>query len=270
MCVWELSIIPAMCVFGRSIRDFIPVHPGRYLPHPAWRETLVAREEALRNRHQKVCERLSEHTRHLPPLIIGDHVRLQNQSGHHPTKWDRTGTVVEVRQFDQYVIRVDGSGRVTLRNRKFLRKYIPVVERDTLSLLPVPTVSKMTPEVSQAKPSVVTQSKPPTASKPHTPPATPTKSPSTKVLIKSPQNIVEPPDVEVQILPPVERQPTTPTTPHLRVEPQTSPATHENHATKRLPLALRQLQSHNSPGLTEENLQPPVNTRVTRQSTKHQ
>ena len=34
--------------------------------------------------------------------------------------------MVEVRQFDQYVVRVDGSGRVTLRNRKFLRKYIPV------------------------------------------------------------------------------------------------------------------------------------------------
>ena len=31
--------------------------------------------------------------------------------------------MVEVRQHDQYVIRVDGSGRVTLRNRKFLRKF---------------------------------------------------------------------------------------------------------------------------------------------------
>ena len=44
----------------------------------------------------------------------------------YPLKWDRTGTVVEVRQFDQYVVRVDGSGRVTIRNRKFLRKYHPV------------------------------------------------------------------------------------------------------------------------------------------------
>ncbi len=34
--------------------------------------------------------------------------------------------VVEVRQFDQYVVKVDGSGRMTLRNRKFLRKYTPV------------------------------------------------------------------------------------------------------------------------------------------------
>ena len=35
----ETGLSPAMCVFGRSIRDFIPVHPGRYLPHPSWRET---------------------------------------------------------------------------------------------------------------------------------------------------------------------------------------------------------------------------------------
>ena len=35
--------------------------------------------------------------------------------------------MIEVRQFDEYVIRVDGSGRVTLRNRKFLRKYTPVI-----------------------------------------------------------------------------------------------------------------------------------------------
>ena len=40
------------------------------------------------------------------------------------------GSVIETRQFDQYVIKMDGSGRVTLRNRKFLRKYIPVKNID--------------------------------------------------------------------------------------------------------------------------------------------
>ena len=132
----DTGLSPAMCVFGRSVRDFIPVHPGRYLPHPAWRETLLAREEALGNRHQKCSEKLTEHTRCLPPLKIGDCVRVQNQSGPYPNKWDRTGVVVEVRQFDQYVVRIDGSGRVTLRNRKFLRKYIPVMPREPILNLP--------------------------------------------------------------------------------------------------------------------------------------
>ena len=73
----------------------------------------------------KLVEKLSEHTKRLAVLKVGDHVRVQNQTGNAPRKWDRTGVVVEVRQFDQYVIKVHGSGRVTLRNRKFLRKYTP-------------------------------------------------------------------------------------------------------------------------------------------------
>ena len=34
--------------------------------------------------------------------------------------------MTEVHQFDQYVVRVDGSGRITLCNHKFLRQYVPV------------------------------------------------------------------------------------------------------------------------------------------------
>ena len=56
----ETGISPAQCIFGRPIRDFVPIHPGRYEPHPTWKETLLAREEALRNRHMKMAERLTE------------------------------------------------------------------------------------------------------------------------------------------------------------------------------------------------------------------
>ena len=77
----------------------------------------------------RTAEQLSEHTRRLPPLKVEDQVRIQNQLGPHPKKLDKTGSVIEVRQFDQYVLRVDGSGRVTVRNRQFLRKFIPVHQR---------------------------------------------------------------------------------------------------------------------------------------------
>ena len=70
------------------------------------------------------------HTRFLPPLPVADHVKLQNQMGNHPKRWDKTGVVIEVRQYHQYVIRMDGSGRITTRNRKFLRKYTPVHQDD--------------------------------------------------------------------------------------------------------------------------------------------
>lgn len=78
------------------------------------------------------AERWAEHTRRLPPLTVGDTVHIQNQIGLYPRKWDKSGVVVEVRQFDQYLVRVDGSGRLTLRNRKFLRKYRPVYHRGTV------------------------------------------------------------------------------------------------------------------------------------------
>lgn len=122
----DTTMSPVMCLFGRPIKDFIPILPGKYKPHPTWQSTLRDRGGALRNRHMKVAERLSEHTRRLPPLLVGDRVRIQNQIGPNPRKWDKTGSVVEVKQYDQYVVRTDGSGRVTLRNRKFLRKYVPV------------------------------------------------------------------------------------------------------------------------------------------------
>lgn len=116
---------PASCIFGRPVRDLIPILPGKYQPHSTWTENLDIRERALRNRHELASERWTEHTRSLPPLAKGIHVRIQNQLGHHPNKWDRTGIVIEALPFNQYRIRMDGSGRMSLRNRKFLRSYTP-------------------------------------------------------------------------------------------------------------------------------------------------
>ena len=39
-------------------------------------------------------------------------------------KWDKSGLIVKVRQFDQYVIRVNGSGGVTIFKRSYLRKLV--------------------------------------------------------------------------------------------------------------------------------------------------
>ncbi|KAG1659793.1 hypothetical protein GQR58_022325 [Nymphon striatum] len=77
-------------------------------------------------------ERLVEHTKRLPPLVVGDLVRIQNQTGRNPLKRDKTGHIIEVRQYDQFVVRVDGSGRVTPRlgkiGLKMLVKVIAVQE----------------------------------------------------------------------------------------------------------------------------------------------
>ena len=37
---------------------------------------------------------------------------------------------MEVLPFDQYIVKVHGSGRLTRKNRKFLRAYIPAIEEE--------------------------------------------------------------------------------------------------------------------------------------------
>ena len=155
------------------------------------------------------AERLSEHTVHLPPLKVGDTVRIQNQTGQHPTKWDKTGIVIEVRQFDQYVIRVDGSGRVTLRNRKFLRKYTPVIQRKPVLMLPRPY--HPAPEPGQRPPAT---------------PATPAEMPDPPAVL--PRATKPEPDTA----------PAT-ATPHAPPKP----------LLVKLPRALKALENHNAPGI---------------------
>ena len=145
---------PAMCVFGRPVKDLIPILPGKYHPHPTWRESLQLREQALRHRHMRHQDKWSEHTKTLSPLQVGDRVRIQNQTGPYPNKWDRTGIVIEVCQFHQYLIRIDGSGRQTLRNRKFLRKFIPVYQP--------PTRRSIMEDIAHLPPTDTTSPKPPT------------------------------------------------------------------------------------------------------------
>ena len=94
-----------------------------------WQITAEEREKALSRRHATELERLSLRAHELPPLNIGDSVRLQNQVGNHPRRWDRTGVIIELGPGPrQYLVRADGSGRVTLRNQKFLRKCTTVAD----------------------------------------------------------------------------------------------------------------------------------------------
>ena len=82
---------PAMAVFGREMRDGLPILPGRYNPHTSWRELLDHREKGLAKRHVAKKESWSEHTRQLSPLTVGDKVFIQNQTGNNPRRWERTG-----------------------------------------------------------------------------------------------------------------------------------------------------------------------------------
>ena len=230
----------AQCLFGRPIRDFIPILPGRYKPHPTWQDTLDKRENALCNRHMRSAEKWNEHTKRLPPLVVGNYVRLQNQTGPYPTKWDKTGRVVEVHQFHQYVVRVDGSGRMAV-NRKYLRKFTQCYD----SPHGVPSLpTSFTDQI------LITPLHSPT---PHLRPANPIRPPT-----NYPTQLVQmtyPPPLPLAVsyyplLPPNQAHP-----PHLQrnlPHPQRNPPiSMSDLPPAKLPLALRRLQDFNKKGLTE-------------------
>ena len=118
----DIGLSPAQIIFSRPIRDHLPIAPGNYKPRAEWILTQEKREEVLARRYEFMGERLKFGTKVLTRLHEGNIVSIQNQVGPRAKKWDKTGVVVEVLPFDQYRVKVDGSGRITLRNRQFLRK----------------------------------------------------------------------------------------------------------------------------------------------------
>ena len=136
----DIGRSPAQIVTGRQLRDHMPSNPANYRPSKEWLVTKEMRELALAKRYARQGEVWGEHTKELPKLPLGATVSVQNQHGPKPKHWDRTGTIVEVLPHQQYKVKMDGSGDVSLRNRRFLKKIIPIQ-----SFLSKPQPSSNTP-----------------------------------------------------------------------------------------------------------------------------
>ena len=137
------GISPARYIFHRPIRDFLPdINIGKHLD---WEEIKKQNQEAREKNSTRHISNLSEHTRELPQLKVGDKVFVQNQVGVAPTKWDLTGIIKEVRQYDQYIIKLDQSGRETLRNRKYL-KLLKIPHPIEHTMQPPSSIPLFTPE----------------------------------------------------------------------------------------------------------------------------
>ena len=79
--VQDLAISPAQMLFGRPIRDHLPVKPGLFQPSEVWVTARDQRELALRHRVAVGKERWAEHTKALPDLKPGQNVFIENQQG---------------------------------------------------------------------------------------------------------------------------------------------------------------------------------------------
>ena len=124
----ETGRSPACVLFGRQLREFLPVPLSMLTPSDRWRMLREDREKALAKRAVRCTERMERGSRELAPLGLGMTVRIQNMVGPHPKAWDNTGIVVEIGDYDQYTVKIHGSGRLLVRNRQFLRRVIPFGE----------------------------------------------------------------------------------------------------------------------------------------------
>ena len=120
----DTRLSPAQVVYGRYMRDFIPVVNDKYEPKQEWAMVREYRERALARRLDRDGARLEQYTKKQRVIPVGGAVAVQNQAGRFPKKWDKTGVVVENKDHDKVLIRMDGSRRLTTRNRKFVKQIL--------------------------------------------------------------------------------------------------------------------------------------------------
>ena len=120
----DVNESPAQLALGRSIRDTIPLPRERYCISSEWARNLHEREAAMKSRNEITKLKYDQNAHCLSELKVSDHVLCQNVR---TKKWDRRGVIVEVKTKRQYLIRMCGSGRIALRNRRHLQKVSPKV-----------------------------------------------------------------------------------------------------------------------------------------------
>merc|ERR1712082_186569 len=85
--------------------------------------------------------------------------QVLNQHGNQPLRWEKTGVVMESGDLDVYVVKVDGSGRLSKRTRAHLR---PVQVYDDVR-------PQQMPELPLAGPPATDDQRPPTPLQPNSP-----------------------------------------------------------------------------------------------------
>ena len=244
----DCGVSPAEIVFGRPLRDNL--HFTEYLNRAKysklWQDAWAAKEEALRARFIRTSEDINRHARYLPPLTAGVKCFVQNQTGQHAKKWHHTGTIMEALPHDKYAVRIDGSGRVTVRNRQFLKEYTP-------PSLTVPQIAynPMFPQ-NLGKERIVNHGVTRNSNSPDLDtPCVESKDPlQSRSVGEEPTPHIDITDPGTSHIPCAEFTDTEPTQPGS-MGPFSGGITARPIPSKKLALALRRIQDFNSPGLKE-------------------
>ncbi|MPC61064.1 hypothetical protein E2C01_055127 [Portunus trituberculatus] len=123
------QLLLARILAGRHLRDGVPSVKRKFEVDKFWGRTLRQRERQMAHHHDRVVADKSV-TRSRAPLAPGDRVLVHDHQ--HGRKWNRAGIVIEARDHRQYLVRLNGSGRISLRTRQHLRPTPAVPQPPTL------------------------------------------------------------------------------------------------------------------------------------------
>ena len=218
------GLSPAEVIFGRRLRDHLPLQENKFQPRAEWRLEADLREKAYAKRHLLKKEQLLKGSRPLPPLTAGHCVAIQDEAKFGKAgKWTKTGTITQVLPFQSYEVRVHGSNKLTKRNRVHLRQIQPFINKIMLEEdqspfknlpvtqipVPPPTTTKPSPPLERA----VTPMPP----SPPPPDPKPTTQPRPRPRIKERWILAKPKPIETT----TESPPIVPPTPSTK--PTSSP-----------------------------------------------
>ena len=126
----DCNVSPSQILYGKPLRDNLTfIHRLRKYSRRSmsnfWQKAWRSKERALWKRFARNSTDVDRRSRPLQPFIVGDKCLIQNGHGNHPKKWGLSGEIMEVLPHHKYRIKVDGSRRLTIRNRRFLKPYSP-------------------------------------------------------------------------------------------------------------------------------------------------
>ena len=130
------GLSPAQKLYGRPIQDTLPAHRRSFATE--WQRSAQEADQQAAHTLQQSESYYNEHTQSLPDMQIGSTVALQNPC----TKlWDIYGTIVDIGPHRRYHVKTH-SGRVLVRNRRFLRHRLPTSLIPSSSSTHLPTTEQ--------------------------------------------------------------------------------------------------------------------------------
>ena len=123
---------PAQKLFGQPVQDTLPAHRRAFAPQ--WQVSAEEVEEHAVTHTEQVEHYYNQHARALPEIHVGSNVAIQNTS----TKlWDIYGIVTAIGPHRRYYVKT-ASGRILARNRRYLRRRVPLVPPGATAGAPQP------------------------------------------------------------------------------------------------------------------------------------